>query len=262
MGRVLVKKMLEITEGVVASLTDFILSILFFCEESIKNPRVAHSFLLALAKVDERLRKVNYLSIKRAFLYVRQKGWIKEDLKPSQQGEERLKKIFIKYRVPKWDGNWYLVNFDIPEKLKTKRDILRSILIRLGFGKLQNSVWISPYNFLGNVEKEVKKFALTPYVVLSISNKVGRQEAKFLAERLWKISQIYNEYQNFIIKAKNHKESPLKLIFSYQAILRKDPMLPKELLPADWPGKEAWKLYLKLIKKLKENLTYLIRGRE
>jgi len=46
----------------------------------------------------------------------------------------------------KWDKKWRIVIFDIKEKRRKTRDILRATLNRLGFIKLQNSVWVFPYD--------------------------------------------------------------------------------------------------------------------
>lgn len=46
----------------------------------------------------------------------------------------------------KWDGRWRIVMFDIWEKRRTVRDRLRAVLQRLGFVKVQNSVWAFPYD--------------------------------------------------------------------------------------------------------------------
>lgn len=53
----------------------------------------------------------------------------------------------------KWDGKWRIVVFDIPEKQKKMRNYFRGCLIGLGFRKLQESVWISPYNIADTVEE-------------------------------------------------------------------------------------------------------------
>jgi len=44
-----------------------------------------------------------------------------------------------------WDGSWKMVIFDIPEQKKGARDSLRKFLIRKGFYRLQDSVFVSPY---------------------------------------------------------------------------------------------------------------------
>ncbi len=46
----------------------------------------------------------------------------------------------------RWDGRYRLVMFDIPEKRKSTRDRLRMLMGEFGFMRLQNSVWISPYD--------------------------------------------------------------------------------------------------------------------
>lgn len=45
----------------------------------------------------------------------------------------------------KWDKKWRVVIFDIPERQRSKRNKLRSTLIETGFVKVQNSVWVYPF---------------------------------------------------------------------------------------------------------------------
>ncbi len=68
----------------------------------------------------------------------------------TEKGEEKL----MKYRLgeiavekpKKWDQKWRIVIFDIQEIKKNTRNLLRKELINLGFIKLQNSVWVYPYD--------------------------------------------------------------------------------------------------------------------
>lgn len=46
----------------------------------------------------------------------------------------------------KWDGRWRVVIFDIWESRRSVRDRLRFLLRRIGFVKIQNSVWVYPYD--------------------------------------------------------------------------------------------------------------------
>jgi len=46
----------------------------------------------------------------------------------------------------RWDRKWRLVIFDIPEKYRKQRDRARAMMIRLGFVRLQQSVWAYPYD--------------------------------------------------------------------------------------------------------------------
>ncbi len=49
-------------------------------------------------------------------------------------------------RPRKWDGRWRIVIFDISEKRRSLRIRVRHLLERLGFVRLQDSVWVHPYD--------------------------------------------------------------------------------------------------------------------
>lgn len=67
----------------------------------------------------------------------------------TKSGEALLARLSIgnkKIKPPrKWDRRWRVVIFDIPEKRKAARDRLRLLLSSIGFEKLQNSVWVYPF---------------------------------------------------------------------------------------------------------------------
>ena len=56
----------------------------------------------------------------------------------------------------KWDNKWRIVVFDIPEQKKKMREFFRERLNDLGFRKMQDSVWISPYNIADKVEELIE----------------------------------------------------------------------------------------------------------
>lgn len=49
-------------------------------------------------------------------------------------------------RPRKWDRRWRIVIFDIPEKRHSLRARIRTLIHRLGFIRLQDSVWVYPYD--------------------------------------------------------------------------------------------------------------------
>lgn len=51
----------------------------------------------------------------------------------------------------KWNGFWWAVVFDIPEKRRNIRELLRRELKMMHFVEIQKSIWITPYN----IEKEL-----------------------------------------------------------------------------------------------------------
>ncbi len=46
----------------------------------------------------------------------------------------------------RWDGKWRMLVFDIPERRRVVRNGIRATLMSLGFYRLQDSVWVYPYD--------------------------------------------------------------------------------------------------------------------
>ena len=64
----------------------------------------------------------------------------------------------------RWDKKWRIVLFDIPEKKRRARDILRDKLRELGFYEWQKSVFISPYPCLDEIEFIAEYFDIRNHV--------------------------------------------------------------------------------------------------
>lgn len=76
----------------------------------------------------------------------REKGKVRYAL--SEEGEKFASRLKLKLEFAKsrsWDGKWRILIFDIPEKMRGKRDFLRKELRDFGFYPLQKSVLVYPY---------------------------------------------------------------------------------------------------------------------
>ena len=84
-------------------------------------------------------------------------------LRLTSKANKKLKRDFSIFRMQKrkWDGKWRMVIFDIKEKFKLVRKALRDKLKQLGFGMLQKSVYISPYDFEEDMYQFLKNKKLT-----------------------------------------------------------------------------------------------------
>lgn len=69
-------------------------------------------------------------------------------------------------KPPVWDGQWRMVMFDIPNKRKKEREVLRSMLKQLGFIQYQESAFIIPYECKNEIDYVVEFFNLRPHVRL------------------------------------------------------------------------------------------------
>ncbi|MEK7093153.1 MAG: hypothetical protein AAB927_01580 [Patescibacteria group bacterium] len=71
-------------------------------------------------------------------------------LRLTRRGELVLRSLEARsYRIPhpqKWDSKWRVLIFDIPERRKGLREKVRRTLNAIGFVRLQDSVWVYPYD--------------------------------------------------------------------------------------------------------------------
>ncbi len=105
-----------------------------------------------------RLKKNNFIKSKnlqgKSGVIITKEGFDKI-LKTSFKAKERNKRK---------DGKWIMITFDIPEKHKKARALLRSILKNLGFKIFQQSVWITPYDVSEKTERLLQSYSLDRYV--------------------------------------------------------------------------------------------------
>lgn len=103
-----------------------------------------------VAKRDPRQRikeAVYRLKRKRLVEFVNKTGRV--FLRITQKGRRKLESLVLAGPLPKprrWDQKWRLVIFDIPERKRALRGRARNIVSGFGFARLQDSVWVYPYD--------------------------------------------------------------------------------------------------------------------
>jgi len=70
----------------------------------------------------------------------------------------------IEIKKQELDGKWRLVIFDIPEKFRLARDVLRDKLKEIGFVKVQKSVWATPYECQDEIDFIASVYEIQKYV--------------------------------------------------------------------------------------------------
>jgi CRISPR-associated endonuclease Cas2 len=83
-------------------------------------------------------------------------------------------------RPKKWDSKWRLVIFDIPDKQRLARDILRDKLKELGFFRLQKSVFIYPFECRNEIKIVREALELSSREVLFLTVEKIENEKLFL----------------------------------------------------------------------------------
>lgn len=72
---------------------------------------------------------------------------------------EQAKIALTNPKKRRWDGRWRMVVFDVPERRRSVRFRLRSVMREIGFARLQDSVWVYPYDcedFIALLKAELK----------------------------------------------------------------------------------------------------------
>lgn len=94
----------------------------------------------------------------------------------TQEGKKKILEYKLEEmqiaRPEKWDGKWRIVIFDIPEKQKIAREILRQKLSFLGFYRLQKSVWVFPFDCQNQITFLKEIYEVTPYVIFILADHI------------------------------------------------------------------------------------------
>ena len=121
----------------VAAVAPKMLSLLKHLDPQKKGSRKS-SVNTAIKRLAERGLIVWEKSAKGTFLRLTKEG--ERTIEIIERNDFRLKK------PKKWDGRWRVIIFDIRETKRVARNKFRMTLQRIGFLKLQNSVWVFPYD--------------------------------------------------------------------------------------------------------------------
>ena len=65
-----------------------------------------------------------------------------------------------------WDGKWRIVVWDIPEKRRAARDLLRFKLKMLGFKLLQKSIWVCKKNCTKELKDFIRRVGIEDWVLV------------------------------------------------------------------------------------------------
>ncbi|MDE2312233.1 MAG: hypothetical protein KGJ93_04090 [Patescibacteria group bacterium] len=123
-------------------------------------------------------KSVDYKSFHNALYRLKQQELLESRRNESGSGlylTEEGARLIRRFR-PERDGVWKLVIFDIPEKQKYVRVVLRSKLKALHFKKWQNSIWISPYKLDEEIEAELNELSKRFFVRLIKTNDINKTD--------------------------------------------------------------------------------------
>ncbi len=91
----------------------------------------------------------------------------------TDKGKEKAVLASLKFDDKKWDKRWRIVIFDVPEKRRKARDLLRSKLKQWGFIHFQKSVWGTKKNCTKALRDFIKVVGIEEWVMVIESDDIG-----------------------------------------------------------------------------------------
>lgn len=145
----------------------------------------------------------------------------------------------------RWNGEWTLFGFSIPESRRDERHSLRSRLTWAGFGMLQHGLWISPHPVdphLLLAESDVAHF-----VHGFVARPTSGTDVDTIIASAWDLESLAARYRTFLARWDVPEPLPgatdlsrqLLLATEWLLLVREDPCLPLQHLPEGWPGARA-----------------------
>jgi phenylacetic acid degradation operon negative regulatory protein len=173
-----------------------------------------------------------------------------------RDGEARLWKLGAVNRD--WDGVWTLLGFSLPESWQKQRHELRSQLTWAGFGPLFNGLWVAPGR--AGVEEIVGSLGLESHVKAFHATTIPGTDVDQMIRETWDLDAIAAPYHAFVERWKGIEaelddgSDPLaaKLVMNsdWLRVIRDDPRLPVEHLPANWPAADAEALFVRVDRRV------------
>ncbi|MEU4343939.1 PaaX family transcriptional regulator C-terminal domain-containing protein [Nocardia sp. NPDC023852] len=151
-----------------------------------------------------------------------------------------------------WDGRWLVVLISIPESMRSLRHKLRTQLSWAGFGSPSPGVWISPRTAVEADAKAILDDLDLSGKALSFVAEYGALgNQRDMVAAAWDLAEIEHDYEEFIaefadLDPRSSSDvflAQIRLVHEWRRFPFLDPQLPQLLLPPQWSGTAATRLF-------------------
>lgn len=164
---------------------------------------------------------------------------------------------------------WLLVSFSVPESERQNRHKIRAGLSRMGFGTVAAGLYIAPARLQPEAMEYIHQHELWSYVDVFTCEPSGLSDIQFKIAQWWNLAVLADEYRKFVNAYQGEIEKwqgylrantgtardafrlYIPMLTQWRRLPFLDPGLPSELLPKDWVGIAAHKVFNDLHRLLK-----------
>jgi phenylacetic acid degradation operon negative regulatory protein len=162
-------------------------------------------------------------------------------------------RIFSLGHAPDDEGTWTVLWHQIPEDRRLERSRLARRLRFLGFGSVQDSVWVSPHDHSDEVVRLLIELDVSDHATLFTAHPDAVVGLPALVSRAWDLSGLVDRYEAFdlefsplrlrrTVAALSDRDSFLirtRLVHQFRGFPVIDPELPERLAPLSGPRPRA-----------------------
>ena len=161
----------------------------------------------------------------------------------------------------RWDGNWCLLSYSIPEERRALRDRMRKQLAWLGFGALGAGTYVAPRDVSADVQRLAHRLGADGFAKTFMARSSGATNDAQIVRRCWDMTRIAGAYERFIrhyapryerdqrrrrrgeLSDREAFTTRFALTHDFRRFPFIDPDLPRDLLPRGWAGARARELF-------------------
>lgn len=169
-----------------------------------------------------------------------------------------------------WDGTWQQLLLRVPAAARAERAAVEEQLAFQGFGSLGQGVWIaSDPGGVRALRELIAELGLTDHAtwLTCRTSDPGSDEAgtdkpgsvagtaadRALAAQAWDLDAVRPLHADFLARFADARADGdedafvlrTRLVHAWRLTFDKDPRLPEQLLPAEWPGRAATQVFIR-----------------
>ncbi len=112
--------------------------------------------------------------------------------------EEGDRRIFSLGREPSGGEQWTLLWHAIPDDRRQQRGRLARRLRFLGFGPVQDGIWIAPHDHAAELAGLIKDLGVSGYTGILVGRPAGPIDISAVAARAWDLGGLAERYREFV----------------------------------------------------------------